>query len=310
MSIRDEPRSLSSALLEMAQAYRQSTILIAACQLDVFTHLAHGPLGAEALAQGCGVPARGLRRLLNACVVVDLLEKEGDTYRNTPIADAFLVKGKPGYMGHFITLGSEQYEAWGRLIQAIREDGPVNPHSADALGTLPPERIQRYVEGLYDLGKRYGVAIADRVDLTHARQMLDVAGGSGIYSIIMAGQVSVRSCNYYRDDLGSGYDVVLLSNSLQTEGPQTCQMLLRKAFNGLVPGGQLFIHGVMPNSDRVSPPQPALFQMQMLLAFPEGDAYPAEEVCAWTQGAGFADLSVTPLPSPAFSTLITARKPA
>ncbi len=149
----------------MAQAYRQSAILMTACELKVFTYLSQGPMSAEALAHHCQVPVRGLQRLLNACVVLDLLEKEDESYHNTPIAETFLVQGKSGYMGNFIQAGAEQYEAWGHLIQAIQEDRPIRPHSAEALPTLPADRIRGYVARLYELGKHNAVAIADRVDL-------------------------------------------------------------------------------------------------------------------------------------------------
>jgi hypothetical protein len=149
----------------MAQAYRQSAILMTACELKVFTYLSQGPMSAEALARHCQVPGRGLQRLLNACVVLDLLEKEDESYHNTPIAETFLVQGNSGYMGNFIRAGAEQYEAWGHLIQAIQEDRPMHPHSAEVLPTLPAERIRGYVEPLYELGKHNAVAIADRVDL-------------------------------------------------------------------------------------------------------------------------------------------------
>jgi 3-hydroxy-5-methyl-1-naphthoate 3-O-methyltransferase len=336
----DEPRSPSSALLEMAQGYRQAAILITACQLNVFTHLSQGPLHAEALAQSCQVPVRGLQRLLNACVALDLLEREDERYYNTPIAETFLVQNKPGYMGDFITGGMEHYEAWAQLSRAIQEDRPMNPHSAEALPTLPPERLRGYVQGLYDLGKRNAVAIAERVDLTGVQQMLDVAGGSGIYSITFAQRqpglhavvfdlppivpftqaiiarhgmqerVTASPGNYYHDDFAGGKDLVLLSNALQTEGVSTCRMLLGKVFKALAPGGQLVIHGIMLNPDRVTPPQPALFQLQMLLSFPEGDAHPAEEICTWAAEAGFVELTVTRLPAPAFTSLVTGRKPA
>jgi hypothetical protein len=323
----------------MAQAFRQSAVLMTACELKVFTHLSPGPMHAEALAHQCQVPVRGLQRLLNGCVVLELLEKEHETYRNTPIAETFLVEGKSGYMGNFIQAGVEQYEAWGHLTEAISQDRPVNPRSAESLPTLPPERLRAYVELLYELGKHAAVAIADRVDLGAVGQMFDVAGGSGIYSIIFAQRhpglrasvfdlppivpftqeiiarhgmqerVTVSPGNYVLDEFATGNDLILLSNSLQTEGVPTCRMLLGKVFKALTPGGQLVIHGVMPNPDRTTPPQPALFQLQMLLTFPEGDAHPAEDICAWAAEAGFIDLRVTRLAAPAFTSLILGRKP-
>jgi hypothetical protein len=126
----------------------------------------------------------------------------------------------------------------------------------------------------------------------------------------MQAQVSVYPGNYCQDDLGQEYQLVLLSNNLQTEGPETCQMILRKVFAALAPDGQLLIHGVMPHADRVSPPQPALFQVQMLLSFPEGDAHSTEDICLWAEEAGFVGLAVTRLPAPAFTTLIMGRKPS
>src|SRR5262245_14886681 len=183
---RDEPRSPSSALLQMAQAYRQSAILMTACELRVFTFLSQVPMRAEALARHCQVPVRGLQRLLNACVVLDLLEKADERYHNTPIAETFLVQGKSGYMGNFIRAGAEQYEAWGHLTRAIQEDRPIQSQAGEALPTLPGDRIRGYVARLYELGKHNAVAIADRLDLENVQQMLDVAGGSGIYSITFA----------------------------------------------------------------------------------------------------------------------------
>ena len=332
-------RLLVSSLLDLAQAYRQTAILTAACQLDVFNNLANGPLNAEALAQICGVPIRGLQYLLNACVIVNLVERKGDTYCNTPIADALLVEGRPGYMGAFVVRRAEHYKAWGQLAQAIRQDRPVDLHSADALDRLPAERMRYYIESFYDTGKQSAEEIVEKLDLTHARQMLDVAGGPGIYSIIfaqhqpalraivfdlqptlsfteeiiarhgMATQVSVRPGNYLYDKFGRGYDILLFSNVLNMQGPKIGQMLLLKAFHALAPSGQLVVHGVMPTADRVSPPEPALYQVQMFLQYPEGDAHPAEDVFAWAKEAGFIDLSITRFAPPNYRCLVTGRKP-
>ena len=69
----------------------------------------------------------------------------------------------------------------------------------------------------------------------------------------MQGRMTARPGNYFYDDFTGGNDLVLLSNKLQSEGVDTCRMLLCKVFKALVPGGQLVIHGIMPHSDRVPP---------------------------------------------------------
>jgi hypothetical protein len=147
----------------------------------------------------------------------------------------------------------------GTAEQAIREDHPVNLNSAETLPTLPPERIRSYTRSLYDLGKGQAVAIVNRVDLAHVQAMLDIAGGSGIYSITFAQrqptlratvfdlplvvpctqeiiahhsmQEHVTLCpgNYFQDDFTGGNDLVLLSNVLQTEAVDTGRMLLVEA---------------------------------------------------------------------------------
>src|SRR5882724_9705849 len=94
----EAPRPPNPALLmQLALAHRSSAVLFAAVDLDVFTMLAAGPLGAGDLAARCGAHAEPMRLLLEACAAEGLLARENGGYRNTPVVDAFLVKGRPAY---------------------------------------------------------------------------------------------------------------------------------------------------------------------------------------------------------------------
>jgi hypothetical protein len=68
-------------------------------------------------------------------------------------------------------------------------------------------------------------------------------------------QERVTPCpgNYFHDDFAGGNDLIRLSNTLQTEKVDICRMVLGKIFEALVPDGQLVIHGIMPQADRISP---------------------------------------------------------
>jgi hypothetical protein len=285
------------------------------------------------------LPVRGVERALNACAALGFVVKEGDYYRNSPLADAFLVKGRPGYLGNLIKQTIDRYTAWGKMPEAVKEDKPVFPLTGTELFNASPEVLDNYVHGLFDMGKGLAQRISSLVDLSTCRSLLDIAGGSGVYSIIfcrqfpqlkatvfdlppilqrtrhiiaregVADQVTVREGNYFSDNFGSGFDAILLSNMLQTEGRQACRMVLQKAFAALNPGGKILVHGIMPNLDRVGPLQPVLFSLFMMLVFPEGEAYPGEEIIGWLHETGFVEGQKLTLPPPAFTSLVVARKP-
>src|SRR6185369_11187309 len=288
-------------LMEILGGFERAAVVLGAAQLDLFSPLGKGPATAAEVAAHAGLPTRGVERTLNACAALGFVSKEGDHYRNSPLADTYLVKDKPGYVGNMLKQTIDRYAAWGRMPEAVKTDKPVLPLTGAELFNAPPEVLDNYVHGLFEMGKGLAQRIGSLVDLSGCRSLLDVAGGSGVYSIFfcrqlpqlkatvfdlppilqrtrqiiaregMADRVNVREGNYFTDDFGSGLDAVLLSNMLQTEGRQTCRMVLRKAFAALNPGGKILVHGIMPNPDRVSPLPPVLFSLFMLLVFPEGE---------------------------------------
>lgn len=326
-------------LMEIVGAFERSAVVLGAAQLDLFSPLGNGPATAAAVAAQTGLPLRGVERVLNACAALGLVSKEGEQYRNSPLADAFLVKGKPGYVGNMIRQTNDRFSAWIKMPEAIRTDKPVLPLTGAELFTAPADVLDNYVHGLFDLGKGLAQRIAGLVDLNPCQTLLDVAGGSGVYSILLCRQfpqlqaivfdlppilertrkiieregmserVSVREGNYFQDDFGSGLDAILLSNVLQTEGRQTCRMVLKKAFAALNPGGQILVHGIMPDADRTGPVQQTIFSVFMMLVFPEGEAYTGEEIIDWLHDTGFVEGKKHLLPPPAFSSLVTAHKP-
>jgi 2-polyprenyl-3-methyl-5-hydroxy-6-metoxy-1,4-benzoquinol methylase len=73
--------------------------------------------------------------------------------------------------------------------------------------------------------------------------------------------------------LGSGYDIILLTNILHHFDVPTIEPLLRKVHTALAPGGRAVTLEFIPNEDRVTPPFTASFGMIMLGQTTGGDAY-------------------------------------
>ena len=87
------------AVMRIASAYWNSSVLHVAHSLDVFTALAAGPATAADIAKKCGADERGMELILIACVGLGLLEKRDGKFSNGPVAQTFLVKGAQRYQG-------------------------------------------------------------------------------------------------------------------------------------------------------------------------------------------------------------------
>ena len=86
----------------------------------------------------------------------------------------------------------------------------------------------------------------------------------------------------------------------------TCTTLLAKVAGALKPGGRIAVLEFVPNDDRVSPPMPAAFALQMLAGTEAGNAYTLRELTGMLQAAGFGSVTAHPLQNP--QTLVVATK--
>ena len=82
-------------VLDLLEAFRRSQSLFTAVSLGVFDALAEGPQTTPNLAQQLQTDPDALGRLLDACVGLRLLSREGDHYENTPAATAYLTQASP-----------------------------------------------------------------------------------------------------------------------------------------------------------------------------------------------------------------------
>jgi len=97
------------------------------------------------------------------------------------------------------------------------------------------------------------------------------------------------------------------TNFLHHFDPPTCEALLRKAHAALKPGGRAVTLEMMPDANRVTPPEPAAFSLIMLVTTPGGDAYTFPEVEQMCRNAGFAASELHDL-RPSFQRVVISRK--
>ncbi len=165
-------------------------ILQAAVELKVWAIIAAGNQTAEKIASAVRADPDGIQRLLNALVAMKLLGKGVDGYLLPPMAEYYLMPGKPFYMGDFI-LGWLDWEKHGKLADAIRGGKrPIIPDwtREDATKAFVPiyatraVRPERYNEGC----KKYWNALG--VEPSGDYHVLDLACGAAITTLGLASQ--------------------------------------------------------------------------------------------------------------------------
>lgn len=323
-------------LIEIATAYWGSAALIAAVRLDLFTTLADGPLSAAAVAAALESDPAATDALLTALSAMDLVEKSPDGYANRPLADAWLVDGRPGFLGPALRYNGDNYPLWGDLDAVVRAG---RAHAApDAYLGDDEARTRNFVYGMHHRALGVGRAVASVIDLAGRRRLADVGGGPGTYSALLtqrfdglkaevldlpgvvrfsrqivaamgaAERVTCTGFDYYTDDLPGTYDCALISGVLHREQPDGVKQILTRTAAALEPGGLLYISDVMLDDDRAGPVFGAMFALNMRVMAHDGRCHTVAEQRAWLDAVGCDVVGATRLPAPINYTVIRAEK--
>ncbi|MDD5435606.1 MAG: methyltransferase [Nitrospira sp.] len=325
-------------VMKIASAYWSSRVLHAANRLDVFTKLdGHNTKDAtaEELAVQCNADKRGLDILLVACTALGLLNRKDGRYSNTAVSDYFLVKGRERYQGGIVSMFDDWYTPWLGLTESVVTGKPAiqKPHD------ISEEATRNYIMGMHDRGVGQAYLLSDTVDLKGKKQMLDIAGGPGQFTIFMCkktpgmkgiifdlpqtlritreiikrysaeDQVTTMEGDYLKDNFGAGHDVVLLSSMMNQESPEVNKQTFKKAFNSMVSSGTLILQEQMLNADKTGPELSALIGVNQLIHTPAGAAYSEKEITDWLEEAGFRGIEFKKLSQPSPFTVLTAIKP-
>ena len=133
-------------IIDLATGFMRAKHLFVAGELGIFEKLADGPATLEELAARLGTPRRTTRIIADAVTALGLLERHGDKYRNTEVAQAYLSGRGPMDMRPFIRFWNRlSYKRWVTLEDSVRKGQGV------------AGEIQLYGGGAENLLRRRGV---------------------------------------------------------------------------------------------------------------------------------------------------------
>lgn len=312
-------------VMTVARGFMESRVLLSALELDLFTAVRSGA-SAEAVAQARGTDPGATSRLLNALAAMGFLAKKEGRFSPSPVAARFLARGAKDDSVDALLHQSSLWRTWSGLTEAVRTGRPA---PREEMAERGDDWTVAFIAAMHKGAAQRAPLLVQAVGVEGVRRLLDVGGGSGAYSIAfaeaspalsaeildlppvlpiaeshvsaagLAGRVATRAGDLRRDDLGTGFDLVLLSSICHMLGPDENRDLLRRAFAALVPGGRVVVSDFLLAEDRAAPRQAALFSINMLVGTPSGDCYTEADYTAWMREAGYASVDRRDLPGPA-----------
>ena len=324
----------------IAFGFMASKAMFAGLHLDVFTHLAAGPKTCENLSEIVGVPANRIITLMNALNGVGLVELDGNLYANSLGAEAFLSRESKYDFGDYLRFQIDQqmYPFLGQLNEVL--DGSLSSDAVDSYQhwMSNPEQAALYSNAQHSGSLGPGRTIARMVDLTGAKSLLDVAGGTGAMTIRlleanpdltstiidfpnvseigwrfiteanMTNRVRYIPSNALNVEWPSEQDAILMSYLFSGVPGEEVPRLVQYAFDSLVPGGKFLVHDFMVNDDRTGPVLAALWQLQHMAFTPDAHSVTAGWLKAEMKKVGFIDIQDIQVIQ-GLTQLVQARKP-
>jgi (2Fe-2S) ferredoxin/predicted O-methyltransferase YrrM len=307
---------------EMIRGFMPSRATLTALELDVFTAIGEGGT-AKQIAGKIQAAVRATEMLLNALVSLNLLEKRDGVYTNAPVAARFFAEGTADSARRAQLHTVNMWKRWSTLTDAVRAGTTVAPKPDN--GSVEP-----FIAAMDHNARGRARAVAQAVEVTGARQMLDLGGGSGAYSIAfakaapglhseivdapevlalandyvrkagLADRISTRAGDMLSVPLEAGkYDLVLLAAICHMFSPEENKQLIERAYAALAPKGRLVISDFVLEADQTAPRFAALFALNMLVGTRAGSSYSEPEYAAWLKEAGFAESKRVRMPGPA-----------
>ncbi len=319
---REKSGMLPDRLDQMIRGYMPSRCLLTALELDIFTAVGDGA-NADQIGAKVGGNGRAVGMLLNALVALGLLSKSGSEYKNTRESARFFVQGSTDNHRNGLLHMANIWHAWSTLTEAVRQ----GTHVVADRGR-DPESTGDFIAAMQRNAKDRAPLVVRTLGTTGVRRILDLGGGSGAYSIAFAkastdvrceildvpevvpltaeyvrnagasSQITIRAGDMLRDDLGSGYDVIMLNAICHMFSEEQNRDIFLRAHQALAPKGRLVVQDFILNPDKTGPQHAALFSLNMLVNTDAGASYSEPEYTEWMKAAGFSDVQRISLAGP------------
>ena len=314
----------SEPIMRIAMGFMAAKHLFTASAIGLFENLGDGPATVDELAVKCGVPYRTLRISVDAMASLGLLEREGDRYRNSAVAAAYLSGGEGSGLRPMLRFWDRiSYPLWMNFDNAVRAGEGQRQFSR-----FSEEEQQIFSAGVEAFSSGAATALAESYDFGHHRRVLDVGGGTGSFLISIlrrytglqgtlfelpgacavarqrlsgepeGARISVVEGDLFKDPLPSGHDAMILANTIHVLSAEHNILLLENMRRRVEISARLLLVDVWMDANRSQPPIAPLISGEFLIISGEGQTYTETEADEWLAQTGWLKLERKALVGP------------
>lgn len=328
------PRTDPTPIFEAFRgSYATELLTAAVAHFNVFGRLAAAGRTLEDLRRELSLEPRPATVLVTALRAMGLLSvDERGRLEPTTLAREHLLPGGEFDVGDYVALAAESPGVLA-MVERLRTNRPPGTQAGEpgtafiyrqgVRSAMDHQDTARHLTlSLAGRAKNVAPVLAARAPLEVAGRLIDVGGGSGMYSIAclrrypslravvwdraevlkvavdwakdygVADRLECRPGDMFTDPVPEG-DVVLLSNVLHDWDVPECRRLVARCADALPAGGRLLIHDVFLNDAHDGPPAVALYSAALFM-ITEGRAYSAVEYRQWLSEAGLMPAGIVP----------------
>ncbi|EKV32703.1 hypothetical protein C882_1540 [Caenispirillum salinarum AK4] len=326
----------------IAFGFMASKALFSALHIGVFDQLAEGPKTVGELAEATGATEHALETLLTGLVSLELVQptSDGKAYKNAEDTNTFLVSTSRHYYGDYLRyqIDQQMYPFMDNLGHAIKGDTDKIEFDTYETWMADKEQAEIFSRSQHGGSLGPGAVVAKSWDLSDARTLLDVGGGTGAFSIMMckrypelkatvldfpnvvalaeeyiaeadmSDRIDVIGGNGLTSQWPAERDVVLMSYLFSGVPADGLETLVKNTWAALKPGGRVIIHDFMVDDDRTGPPLAAMWALQHMVFTPRAASLTPGRVMELLKAQGFGDMEEKPL-IPGLTRVVSAVKP-
>lgn len=320
------------AIFDTATGFMRAKHLFVAAELGIFEALADGGKTLARLAQDLKLPPRTARIIVDGVTALGFLMREGDSYRNSDLAQAYLSgRGTPDMRPFTRFWNRLSYRRWLMLEDSVRLGRGV---AGEFNFTTDEQQI--FSEGVEAFSASQAAALSKGYDFSGHRRVLDLGGGTGSFvraiaqlyphlrstlfelpaaaavarqkliGSALAPRITIIDGNFFTDSVPPGHDAVLVANVVHVLTAEQNQELFRRVRHVSGPRTRFLLVDLWTNAAHTDPLFAALMAGEFLVISGNGDVYSVDEARAWLEQSGWHFLEHRPLAGPASMLLAEA----